>query len=174
MSKQKLPADISVTADTIEHLVSEGMTQQQVAMHLGITQTYLSDLKRKHPKIKEAIVKGRQAFVRDLPKVIQDSIIKQIQGYEYVEVETLYDVELDEHGREIEVVRARRKTKRHIKPNSSITQFAAKAILRDWEDSDEVKDEKSDIDERLEQVRKDQKLVDMIRKTFNNALKAGK
>lgn len=171
MSKQKLPESIQVTADIVQELVSQGLNQQQVALKMGITPDHLSRLKRIHVEISQAIIRGRELFIKDLPKAVQDSIIKQIQGYEYEEVETLYEVELDEDGREIEVVKARRRTKKYAKPNSSMTRFAAERILTDWEDPEEVKEEKSELQEQLVVVKRNPQLVEAIKAQIANAIK---
>jgi transposase-like protein len=66
----------------IEGWARDGLTDEQIAHNMGINPSTLYDWKKKHPKISEALKKGKEVVDRE----VENALLKRALGYEYDEI----------------------------------------------------------------------------------------
>lgn len=122
----------------IRDMISRRATQKQVAEYLGITQKTLIKLKKKHPRLADAIDRGNE----DLRKELNDAMYKMAVGYHY-EV-TTSTIEESKSGTRKRVV----KETRYAKPEFPANRYLL--ITRFGIDYNEKKAEIELMEKRIE------------------------
>ena len=84
--------DTGKLKEVIEFIVdcsTKMVSQQEMAKHLGISDTTLSIYRKKHKEIDEAVARGRLK----LKTMLMDQLLKMALGYEYTEETQLIEDE---------------------------------------------------------------------------------
>lgn len=66
----------------IEGWARDGLTDEQIAINIGIRRPTLYDWKKKHPDISDALKRGKEVVDRQ----VENALFKSAVGYEYTEV----------------------------------------------------------------------------------------
>ena len=129
MAKQKYYTHVQPYLKRIPIWKRQGMTDEQIAVKLGIDGATLYDYKNKHPEFSECFKTGRAELMEDL----EETLFTRAKGKEYEEIKTY--IEHDSNGKEKKRVE---KTKKTIHSDACLI-FALKNLDRNkWRDKQDI------------------------------------
>ncbi|NNU85333.1 helix-turn-helix domain-containing protein [Geobacillus sp. BMUD] len=135
----------------IEGWARDGLTDEQISQNMGINPSTLYDWKKKHPKISEALKRGKEVVDRQ----VENALLKRALGYEYDEITY-------ENGKEVKRVR------KQVKPDTTAQIFWLKNRKpHEWRDKPE-NDQLKRIVELLSRLNLSQEEIDELLKEMNN------
>lgn len=109
----------------LEAWARDGLTDEQISENAGINPATLYDWKKKHPKISEALKKGKE--VVDVQ--VENALLKRALGYSYREVK----VEEDSDGQKVTT------TIKEVVPDTTAQIFWLKNRKPDrWRDKQDI------------------------------------
>ncbi len=135
----------------LEAFAKQGLTDAQIAKHMGVTVSTLNNYKKQYSKINEALKNGGEY----VDTKIENALIKRAIGYEYTE--QVMERVLNKETGEYEFVLTK-EMKKEVKPDISAQVFWLKNRRPDiWKDKQDLNVESSSTefsnltDEELEQ-----------------------
>lgn len=126
----------------------DGLTDEQIAINMGINRDTLYRWKRNYPDISDALKKGKEV----IDTMVENALLKRALGYDYEEVteELRYNKDIDDY----EMVQTKR-IGRHEKPDTTAQIFWLKNRRPDlWRDKKDI-DMKADINNPFDDISTD-------------------
>jgi transposase-like protein len=106
----------------IEGWARDGLTDEQISHNMGINPSTLYDWKKKHPKISEALKRGKEVVDRQ----VENALLKKALGYRYDEV-------VYEDGKEV------RRITKEVQPDTTALIFWLKNRKpAEWRDKQNI------------------------------------
>lgn len=84
----------------LEGWARDGLTDEQIALNMGVKRQTLYDWKNKYPDISDALKKGKEVIDRH----VESALLKRALGYQYDEVTKEADKVLDEETGKLKTV----------------------------------------------------------------------
>ena len=110
MSLSKWPY-IQRKLPVIEGLAREGWLEKDICKKMDIGHTAWSQLKKAHPELVEALIKGKE----DIDVQVENALLKRALGYEYEETKTIVENPDGTAGpRQVRIERV----KKHVPPDT--------------------------------------------------------
>jgi transposase-like protein len=117
----------------IEGWARDGLTDEQISHNMGINPSTLYDWKKKHPKISEALKRGKEVVDRQ----VENALLKKALGYRYDEV-------VYEDGKEV------RRITKEVQPDTTALIFWLKNRKpAEWRDKQNIEHSGSITYEKL-------------------------
>lgn len=130
----------------LEGWAREGLTNEQIALKMGITAKTLYEWQNKYGEICEAIKKGKAPVDME----VENALLKRARGYSYDETTVEYglsETEVDENGNPKRYIKNVKVVKKEVLPDVGAIAFWLKNRRPDrWRDRRE--DASSTFDER--------------------------
>lgn len=110
----------------IEGWAHDGLTDEQIAVNMGINVATLYAWKNKYNEISEALKRGKEVIDRQ----VENALLKRALGYEYEEISEKY---------ELGILTERKVTKKQVVPDTTAQIFWLKNRKPDeWRDKRDV------------------------------------
>jgi transposase-like protein len=118
--------DPDITPELAEQYARDGLTNEEIALKLGISTTTLYNWQKKYVEFLEALKKGKEV----VDAKVEKSLLTRALGYDYEEIKVI----MNESGqKKVE------KTKKHVKPDTTALIFWLKNRKPDkWRDKKEI------------------------------------
>lgn len=135
----------------INEKVRQGVTEEAIAISLGISVASLNNYRNQHPEFKEALSKDKG---KDVLNDLVNAGIEAAKGY-FKEIETTIII-LDEDGKPAK--RQKTITKQWYPPNASLNQYYTKNLGKEQGFTNdplefEFKKQKQEFDEEIEKIK---------------------
>ena len=120
----------------LEGWARDGLTDEQIALNIGVKRQTLYDWKNKHPDISDALKKGKEVVDR----AVENTLLKRALGYQYDEVTKEAVKRLDdESGEWITVIAETKRVTKEVQGDTRAQIFWLKLRRPDkWRDKQDI------------------------------------
>jgi len=144
------------TVRMVGWLARDGMTDKEIAVALGVSESTLNNWKKTHPELLESLKKNKEVVDR----LVEDSLLKRALGYDYTKTEIEAQVVAGKDGEEKQrKVTKKREITMHVSPDPVSCFFWLKNRRPDvWRndvkmlDFDKQKGEINDLFNRMKEA----------------------
>ena len=148
MAKSKWE-DVKNKLILVEGWARDGLTDEQIANNLGISEKTFYDYKKKYPQFLQSLKKGKEVVDYE----VENALLKRALGYEYEEktYEDVYNKELDMY-----IEKLTKKVKKQVAPDTTALIFWLKNRKpNQWRDKVNIENESTkETLEKLDKVLK--------------------
>ena len=148
MAKSKWE-DVKNKLILVEGWARDGLTDEQIANNLGISEKTFYDYKKKYPQFLQSLKKGKEIVDYE----VENALLKRALGYEYEEktYEDVYNKELNMY-----VEKLTKKVKKQVAPDTTALIFWLKNRKpNQWRDKVNIENESTkETLEKLDEVLK--------------------
>ena len=123
---RKSKYDPEITPELAEQYARDGLTNDEIAIKLGISTSTLYNWQKKYVEFLEALKRGKKV----VDAKVEKALLKRALGYDYEETKII----MNESGK-----KKVEKTKKQVKPDTTAQIFWLKNRLPDkWRDKQEI------------------------------------